>query len=112
MHAAECACCPGTVMQATQTVTAELRDAPARDRKLALEQLGLALRSLQPNAWLMPLLAAVICLLFYRWIAMPRLIVWFVMVLTTGIPLGIACNRFGDTRPGAPASSTQIRLST
>jgi two-component system cell cycle sensor histidine kinase PleC len=99
-------------MQSTQTVTAEFGDAPARDRKLALEQLGLALRSLQPNAWLMPVLAAVICLLFHRWIATPRLVIWFVMVLLTGIPLGIVCNRFGDMRPGAPSSSTQIRLST
>ena len=98
-------------MPATQTATAELGDALTRDRKLALEQLGLALRSLQPNAWLMPVLAAVICLLFHRWITTPRLAVWFVMVLLTGIPLGIVCNRYGNTGPGAPSSHIQIRMS-
>ena len=97
-------------MLVRSTVTAEPDD--ARDRKLALEQLGLALRSVQPNAWLMPMLAAVICMLFRQWIATPRLIVWFVMVLITGIPLGIVSSRFGDMRPGAPSSSTQIRLAT
>lgn len=98
-------------MPATQTATAGLGDASTRDRKLALEQLGLALRGLQPNAWLMPLLAAAICVLFRQWIATPRLVLWFVMVLLTGIPLGIVCNRFGNTEPGALSSNIQIRMS-
>ena len=49
-------------------MTAEHSDAPLRDRKLALDQLDLALRNLRPNAWLMPVLAAVICVMFRQWI--------------------------------------------
>ena len=38
---------------------ARLKAYPAQGARLALEQLGLALRNLRPNSWLMPLLAAI-----------------------------------------------------
>ena len=82
-----------------------------RDRRLAVDQLGLALGNLRPNAWIMPALAAVICLLFRQWIDATRLTVWFTMVVITGIPLGIVCNRFGELSADAPKVDTQVRLS-
>jgi two-component system, cell cycle sensor histidine kinase PleC len=98
-------------MLAGDTISVESIDASARDRKLALDQLGLALGNLRPNAWIMPALAAVICLLFRQWIDTTRLVVWFTMVVLTGIPLGIVCNRFGELSPDTPKVDTQVRLS-
>ena len=83
-------------MLAENTVTA-VKDVPERDRKLALDQLGLALRNLRPNAWLMPVLAAIICVMFRQWVGTNLLILWFASVAVTGIPLGVICQRFGDS---------------
>ncbi|MGZ5939999.1 MAG: sensor histidine kinase [Rhizomicrobium sp.] len=99
-------------MLAEKSVTADRVDVPARDRKLALDQLALALRNLRPNAWLMPMLAAIICVMFRRWIDTPWLITWFAIVTIAGVPLGVACYRFGDTRPGAPETGKQILLTS
>ena len=98
-------------MVTAKSVSAESIGAPARDRKLALDQLSLALRSLRPNAWIMPALAAVVCLLFRQWIDTTRLVIWFTMVVITGVPLGIVCNRFGELSNDAPEVNTQVRLS-
>lgn len=98
-------------MLAGEDVSAESVGAAARDHKLALDQLGLALGNLRPNAWIMPALAAVICLLFRQWIDTTRLVVWFTMVVVTGVPLGIVCNRFGELSPDTPEVATQVRLS-
>ena len=98
-------------MVTAKSVSAESIGAPARDRKLALDQLSLALRSLRPNAWIMPALATVVCLLFRQWIDTTRLVIWFTMVVITGVPLGIVCNRFGELSNDAPEVNTQVRLS-
>ena len=98
-------------MPAGESATTVRFDAPARDRKLALDQLGLALRNLRPNAWLMPMLGAVICLMFHQWIATPRLVAWLAIVTLTGVPLGVICYRFGDSGPDAPDARKQIWIS-
>ena len=77
-------------------------DAGERAQKLVLDQLGLALRNLKPNAWMMPALAAVICIMFHKWIGWPRLMVWFGIVIATCIPLGIVAHRFGKSRAADP----------
>ena len=43
-------------------------------RKLALDQLRFALRNLKPNCWLMPIFAAIMAVMFARWIPVPSLI--------------------------------------
>ena len=98
-------------MLSGDTVSVEQIGASERGRRLAVDQLGLALGNLRPNAWIMPALAAVICLLFRQWIDTTRLITWFTMVVITGIPLGIVCNRFGELSADAPKVDTQVRLS-
>jgi len=75
-------------------------DAGARGQKLALDQLGLALRNLKPNAWMMPALAAVVCIMFHQWIAWPRLLTWFAIVVASCVPLGIVAHRYGKIRTG------------
>jgi two-component system cell cycle sensor histidine kinase PleC len=66
----------------------------AQDEKLALEQLRLALRSLKPNCWLMPVLAAVVCVIFARWISPALLVSWFLLVAVGGAWLGFVAYGF------------------
>ena len=73
-------------------------EAGAREQTLVLDQLGLALRNLKPNAWMMPALAAVICIMFHTWIGWPRLMMWFGIVIATCVPLGVVAHRFGPSR--------------
>jgi len=65
-----------------------------RREKLSLELLRLALRNLKPNCWLMPLLACVVCVMFARWITVPVLISWLVLVAFGGVYLGIVAHWF------------------
>lgn len=66
----------------------------AQQKKLALEQLRLALKNLRPNCWLMPLLAAVACVMFARWVSIPMLVFWFVLVTVGGSYLGVVAYSF------------------
>jgi two-component system cell cycle sensor histidine kinase PleC len=70
-------------------------DAFARERKLTLDQLGLALRNLRPNAWMMPALAGVICVMFHRWVPTAVLAIWFALVVIADVPLAIVSRRYG-----------------
>jgi len=72
-----------------------------RDAKLTLDQLALALRNLGPNHWFMPLFATIICVMFSRWIAAPRLALWFALLTLSVIPLGIVSRRFHRDQPTA-----------
>ena len=62
--------------------------------RLALEQLRLALRNLKPNAALMPVMAAIMCVMFSRWVPVKTLVVWLAVVALGGLPLGIAAFAF------------------
>jgi two-component system cell cycle sensor histidine kinase PleC len=70
-----------------------------RKSKLALDQLALALRNLGPNHILMPIFTAIICLMFRRWVDNDRLVVWFVLVSVSVIPLGIVTTLFWKYPP-------------
>ena len=70
-----------------------------QQKKLALEQLRLALKNLRPNCWLMPLLAAVTCVMFARWISVPMLVFWFSLVAVGGAYLGIVVYGFLAKEP-------------
>src|SRR6185503_1402908 len=69
-------------------------DAPATAVRLTTDQLRLALQNLAPNHWLMPLFAAVICVMFARWVPWPVLAMWLLMVAIGGAPLGYIAHRF------------------
>jgi two-component system cell cycle sensor histidine kinase PleC len=77
---------------------AEYATAPKRvDRRddwLALEQLRLALTNLKPNFVAMPIFAAIMCLMFSKWVAPSLLALWFCFVVIGGAPLGIMAFRF------------------
>jgi len=78
--------------------TPSMRDG-AREQKLALDQLALALRNLRPNAWMMPALAAVICVMFHQWLPAGQLVLWFAIVALAGIPIALVSRRYGARAP-------------
>ena len=89
-------------------------DAVARERrdKLRLDQLALALRNLGPNHFLMPVFAAIICVMFHRWIGATRLSVWFGLLTLSVIPLGIVSHRFRRRQPDASQARMWVLRAT
>jgi two-component system cell cycle sensor histidine kinase PleC len=80
--------------------------------KLALDQLRLALRNLKPNFWLMPIFAAIMLVMFARWVPASTLALWWVLVVVNGIPLGIICHRFLKVESGEiPAENRWVQIS-
>ncbi|HEY2070378.1 MAG TPA: histidine kinase dimerization/phospho-acceptor domain-containing protein, partial [Rhizomicrobium sp.] len=61
--------------------------------KLAMDQLRLSLRNMKPNHWVMPIFAAIICVMFSPWTSKPLLIGWWAAVTLAGIPPGILASR-------------------
>ena len=76
--------------------------------KLALEQLRLALRSLKPNCWLMPIFAAILCMMFANWISPGVLIFWFLLVAVGGAYLGVVAYAFLRKQP-PPSEQKEMR---
>jgi two-component system, cell cycle sensor histidine kinase PleC len=72
--------------------------------RLACDQLGLALRNLKPNHWLMPVFGAIIWVMFARWVSTPVLSLWLGLVMVGGAPLGWVVGRY-STLPREQASA-------
>src|ERR1700761_6340580 len=66
----------------------------AGDRRLANEQLRLGLCNSRFNALVMPIFAAIICWMFSRWIAVPTLLLWWLSVAVSGLPLAYIGAKF------------------
>jgi len=81
-------------MSVATSISAAERGGQTRGQRLVHDQLALALRNLRPNAWLMPALAAVICIMFHQWISTARLVLWFAIVVACCIPLRIVSRRY------------------
>lgn len=78
--------------------------ARGRNTKLALDQLRMALQNIKPNFWLMPIFAAVICLMVSPWVSTTNLVIWFVVVTLGGLPQAITSARFSRAEnPSADA---------
>ena len=80
---------------------AEFMVARARDgkNKIALDQLGLALRNVRPNHAMMPVFAAIICAMFSLWVSTAVLVMWFVAVVLSVIPLASVTYEFARRDP-------------
>jgi two-component system, cell cycle sensor histidine kinase PleC len=89
-------------------------DAMMRERagKLRLDQLALALRNLGPNHFLMPMFAAIICVMYHRWVSVVRLETWFALLTASVIPLGLVSQRFRKGLPDARMAEVWIRRAT
>jgi two-component system cell cycle sensor histidine kinase PleC len=86
--------------------------APDAQTKLAREQLRLALKNLKPNSWLMPVFAAVMCIMFARWVSVPMLATWFAAVTLGGTPLGFVAIRFLSVEHGHTAERHAVTWAT
>ena len=64
--------------------------------RLASAQLRIVARNLRPNALMMPLSGIVIGLVFYRWLAIPRLMAWWTIVVLGSIPLALCCRAVAE----------------
>ena len=82
------------------TINAFSRIARPQGGKLARDQLQLALRNLKPNCWLMPIFAAIMLVMFARWVPISTLALWWAIVAAGGVPLGVVCQRFLKEEPG------------
>jgi len=91
-----------------------MTDAIDRERaaKLELDQLALALKNLGPNHFLMPLFAAIVCVMFHPWAATGRLIGWFVLLTLGVVPLGIVTERFRRREPGPGEAALWVKRTT
>jgi len=83
-----------------------------RRSKLALDQAALALRNLGPNHYFMPLFAAIICVMFYRWVELPKLTIWFVLLTLSVIPLGLLSGKFRHREPDTADAGKWILRAT
>src|SRR5271155_3931596 len=84
---------------------------PAGDR-LALEQLQLVLRNLKPNCWVMPIFAAITCVIFSRWVPLRTLATWWALVAVGGAPLGIICYNFMGKTTHEFARGREVQIAT
>jgi two-component system cell cycle sensor histidine kinase PleC len=80
--------------------------------RLACDQLGLALRNLKPNHWLMPVFGVIICAMFARWVSAPVLSLWLGIVLLGGAPLGWVAGRYSGLPREQAVSPLWIRYAT
>ena len=69
-------------------------DTPASAQdKLAMDQLRMVLRNLKPNHLLMPVFAAIICVMFAQWVSITTLMLWWGAVAICGVPAGLIARR-------------------
>ncbi|HEY2035318.1 MAG TPA: ATP-binding protein [Rhizomicrobium sp.] len=57
---------------------------PAR---LALDELRIALNNTRPNKWIMPILGALLCVMFSRWVSVPILAAWMALMIAGLVPM-------------------------
>ncbi len=83
-----------------------------RAGKLRLDQLALALRNIGPNHFLMPMFAAIICVMYHRWVSAARLETWFAILTASVIPLGLVSHRFRRGLPDTRDAALWVRRAT
>src|SRR6185312_12449018 len=62
--------------------------------------------------YFMPLFAAIICVMFYRWVELPRLTIWFVLLTLSVIPLGLLSGKFRHREPDTADAGKWILRAT
>ncbi|MBV8979020.1 MAG: HAMP domain-containing histidine kinase [Alphaproteobacteria bacterium] len=83
-----------------------------RAAKLELDQLSLALKNLGPNHFLMPVFAAITCVMFHRWVDTGRLVAWFLLLCLGVLPLGFVSERFRRREPTVDEAAMWLRRTT
>ncbi len=78
------------------------RDQASPEDRLSMEQLRLTLRNIRTNIVVIPLLVAIICAIFARWVPRAQLVMWFSIAVTgTVVQAGVATLFFRADPPAA-----------
>ena len=86
-------------MNVDDTVWLSREHARESRAKLSLEQMGLALRNLALDHWIMPVFTAILCARFWRWVAPARLIGWFAAEIVCLVPFTLIAKSFRRRKP-------------
>jgi two-component system cell cycle sensor histidine kinase PleC len=84
-------------------------DTDRLDETLIYDELRMAARNLRSSAVVMPLIAAVICVIYARWVPAQNVFIWAFLVLASVIPQGALLERF-LSRPNAGNSARRWLL--
>ncbi|MDE2463871.1 MAG: HAMP domain-containing histidine kinase [Alphaproteobacteria bacterium] len=85
-------------------------DTDVLDEKLIYDQLRLAMRNLRPNAVVMPLVGAVVCVVYAHWVPAQNVFTWAALVLASVIPQGTLLERFLARSDAADRPQYWLRL--
>ena len=77
--------------------------------RLALDELRLALGNTRPNKFMIPSLAALICVMFLRWETPATLAIWFGIVIVGLIPMQVVSHAFLRRQPDPPEMKLWLR---
>ena len=69
-------------------------DTDRLDETLVHDELRMAMRNLRSSTVVMPLVGAVICVVYARWVPAQNVFIWALLVLASVIPLGALLERF------------------
>jgi hypothetical protein len=70
--------------------------------RLVLDELRLALGNTRPNKFMIPCLAALICVMFLHWETPATLAIWFGIVMVSLIPMQVISHAFITSQPDPP----------
>ena len=77
--------------------------------RLALDELHIALNNTRPNKWIIPVLGAILCVMFSHWVRVPVLAGWMALTLAGLIPMQLIGWTFLKRNP-PPAKMREWRL--
>ena len=69
-------------------------DTDRLDETLVYDELRMAMRNLRPSTIVMPLVGAVICVVYAHWVPAQNVFIWALLVLASVIPQGTLLERF------------------
>ena len=72
-------------------------DGPIRQNQLTFEELRIVGQNLKPNIVVMPLLAALIGMMFWQWAPHTLVALWWSLVFVAAFPLHLVSQRFGKS---------------
>jgi two-component system, cell cycle sensor histidine kinase PleC len=55
--------------------------------RLAMDELRIALNNTRPNKWIIPIIGALLCVMFAHWVSIPILATWMALVIASLVPM-------------------------
>ncbi len=80
--------------------------------KLIMDQLRLAARNVRPNSWMLPIIAATVCVMFAPWVNHALLAGWWLAVVAGSVQMRDVAARLLDPRAAAIGARQWARIMT